>query len=379
MFYNCENANIINKIVKIGPLALVAFILLLLFLDYHRYKKDVMNKNEFYNKALIKIILAIVLLSVAIIGSKKVIKPFIEKCHEVKENEDDSLKIREKIVSLKKSLSKDEYERIKNEVNDIKDQTMKNELLYELEDIEKYINMNINIDNLKSNYNLAEYYDTYLEIEKISDTDIKNVLQTNILSLGKGKPLKSVANERMGELIIPKHPIENMPLVIVMQAYDCHIDFANNSSQYTDEEFFFLAPDISAYDDGGLRKYKTVIDEVVEKYKINKNRIIVSGHSNGCLATFKLVDFFPDLFAAAVPISYHPNGFSASAYRSTAFWGICGTGETCKSTMTNFANSINRNGGNAKATTVDGGHMATACTFLEKDVLDWAFSQEKKN
>lgn len=385
MFYSCENADIINKIVKIAPLALVAFILLLLFLDYYKYKKDSMNKNEFYNKALIKLVLAIVILSLSAIGSKKIIKPFIEKCQEKEENKVDADKIKQELNDLKKSLSKGEYERIKKEVNDINDQEIKDELLYELEFIENYVNMNDRVENLKNNYNLAEYYDTFIEIEKISDTDIKNALQTNILSLGKGKPLsvKKAFTSNTKENItynlgIPAHPVENMPLVIVMQAYDCHADFAVNSSNYTDEEFFFLAPKISAYDDGKLKNFKIIIDEVVEKYKINKKRIIISGHSNGCLETFKLVSFFPDLFAAAVPISYHPNGFNASSFRTTAFWGICGTGETCTSTMENFANKINSSGGNAKATSVPGGHGDAGCSFLNREVLDWAFSQEKK-
>ena len=51
-----------------------------------------------------------------------------------------------------------------------------------------------------------------------------------------------------------------------------------------------------------LRLTKELLDIIIEKYPIDKDRIYVAGLSMGGMGTFDLVCRFPDLFAAAVPI-----------------------------------------------------------------------------
>ena len=389
MFYNCSNASIINSIIKYGSLIVTFVMALLMVVIYLKYKNGYFDKDRLYYRILIVLFIIIVILLSSILIDKKVMSPFIEQCEKDDGNnnnpepvkKDDNIdQIKEDLLALKISLSQTDYDKIQNEINNINNSNIKIELQNELDSLKSFIKINTTIENLKNNYNLAEYYDTYKEIEKIVDNDMKDKLLTNITSLGKGKPLdlaSGLIEQSSGRISyyvgIPNHPITDMPLIIVMQAYNCHIEFARNSSKFTDEEFFFLAPNVGPYNDDMLKSFKSIIDSVVTRYGISRSKIIITGHSNGALSTLKLVSFFPGYFSKAVPISSTIQQFSASAYRSTAFWGICGNKEACAVTMQNYANSITNIGGNAIATTVNGGHMDTACAFLDNNVLRWVF------
>ena len=386
MVINCTSSNIINMIIKIVFL-LGAFVMLITLLSsYKYYRKKLLDINKFYNKVLFKLFCTILILSVPVILYKVVKPSFLFVCENEKETSNNAEKIRGEIALLKQSLSPSDYEMLKNEINEIIDEEIKKELQKELDDIEKYVTLNKTIESLKTDYKIKEYYSTYKEIEELSDNDMKNKLYTNIISLGKDKPLDVNSGYTLQStngisyyLGIPLHPLENMSLIVVMQPYSCHADLAINSSKYTDKEFFYIAPpSVGAYDDGTLKKFKVVIDDVVEKYKINKNKIIITGHSNGALSTLKLASFFPNYFAAAVPVSSTLPNFSGDPYVNTAFWGICGTKEACATTMQTYASRIINKGGTAKSSTYPGGHIDTGCVFLEKEVLEWALEQEKK-
>ena len=384
-FLSSENTLI--NIIVIGSVIVVGIILLNTLSLYLKYNKKNINSNVFYNKIIINLSLAIIVVVLPLVLNNNLSNQPVESLSQDSQNEKENITfnpepIKQKINLLKNSLSLDEYNNIKNEIENITDLMIKNDLLSELGSLKVYVDLNETIENLKTSYDIEKYYNTYKEIEKINDNDIKSKLNTNIMSLNKGVPLNINSGTRSGKVnnityyeVVPRHPLTNMPLIVVMQPYDCHASLAENSSRYTKEEFFFLTSDVGPYNDNMLKDFKKIIDSTVSKYNINRNKIIITGHSNGGLSTLKMVSFFPNYFAAAVPISSTSPEFRASSYAKTAFWGICAQQESCATTMKEYASRI---GGNAHYSVVSGGHGDSGCAFLDKNVLSWALAQEIK-
>ena len=372
-----DNDNIMILFVKVGCIALIVIILFTIYLSYKKYKRNELNVNDFYNKVILKLLSLVVVVIISL---------FLTTNNDSINDENkvvvDIEKIRSEILLVKESLLIDDYNKIKSEINAIDDLNIKNALISELSNLEKYVNLNTTVDELIAQYDAGKYIEAYREIEKIDNSEIKDKLYEKIMSLQKGKPLDVKTKFTVQSMngisyyeSIPLHPLENMPLLVVMQANECHIDLAKNTSKYTNQEFFMIAPDIEPYNEDSLKKLKDVIENLIEKYKINRGKIVVTGHSYGGLSTLKLVNFFPNYFSAAVPISSTIPEFRASSYAKTAFWGICASEESCATTMKEYASRI---GGNAKYSVVPGGHSDSACAFVNRNVLEWAFAQENK-
>ena len=66
----------------------------------------------------------------------------------------------------------------------------------------------------------------------------------------------------------------------------------------------------------------SLIDKVSTDYKIDTKRIYLTGHSRGGIATWLIVDKYPNKFAAAMPISgdgnIHPEKWKNVAVRAFA-------------------------------------------------------------
>ena len=381
-FLGSENTLI--NIVTIGSIIVIGIILLNILSLSLKYNKRQLKLDAFYNKIIINLSLAIIVIVIPFVinNSDSVESIPVDNPTEKEIITFNPEPLKNRISLLKQSLSLEEYNKIESEINNITDLMIKNDLISELGSLKYYVDLNETIENLKTSYDIEKYYNTYKEIEKINDNDIKSKLNTNIMSLNKGVPLNINSGTRSGKVsnityyeVAPRHPLTNMPLIVVMQPYDCHASLAENSSRYTKEEFFFLTSDVGPYNDNMLKDFKKIIDSTVSKYNINRNKIIITGHSNGGLSTLKMVSFFPNYFAAAVPISSTSPEFRASSYAKTAFWGICASQESCATTMKEYASRI---GGNAHYSVVSGGHGDSGCAFLDKNVLSWALAQEIK-
>ncbi len=410
--FDCNNINVLNKIVYIVFFVAIIVVLVFLILNIMKYKKEQIDKKDLYKKIIIKLLAVIILLIVPALFERIIVNPYNTSCEKEekerqekekeKELEEKEREKREKeklekekelqekidainkeIDALEESLSQSDLDKIKNEMLEITDTNSQNIIYNRLLNFDEYVKINTTIESLKVKYNHAEYYNAYKAIEKISNEKIKAKLFTKISELGRGKPLnvsKQILSDTEYNIFyqvgIPEHPTENMPLIIFMQPYSCHMDLGKNSSRYTDEEFFFIAPDVGSSNDDLLRKFKLIIDSVVEEYKINKNKIIITGHSNGARSAMKLVSFYPDFFAAVVPTGAHPS-LPKESIGITSFYGICGDGESCAETMREFVEITNYHGGNARCTIVHGDHDSSSCGFVRTEVLDWVFAQEK--
>jgi predicted peptidase len=135
---------------------------------------------------------------------------------------------------------------------------------------------------------------------------------------------------------------------------------------------------------------KELTDSVVSEYKADSNRISVSGHSYGGVTTYKMVNKYPNYFAAAVPISGSCE--VTSSFQNVKVWAFNGTKESGNRTSPKAAqkaiNSVNSVGGQGYLTLLKASHSQmnqntykgtyTSPDGEEINPLEWAFKQTKK-
>ena len=138
---------------------------------------------------------------------------------------------------------------------------------------------------------------------------------------------------------------------------------------------------------------KELTDYVVSEYNCDTNKISISGHSSGAIATYRMINTYPNYFSCAVPISGCNYGsITEEAFGGMNVWAFGGSeeggdGATSTSVGQGAIRNVNRVGGNGKFTVLGCGHAATDEKTFEKEyespdgtkktVIEWMFEQEK--
>ncbi|MDO4746949.1 MAG: hypothetical protein Q4A70_01210 [Candidatus Saccharibacteria bacterium] len=127
---------------------------------------------------------------------------------------------------------------------------------------------------------------------------------------------------------------------------------------------------------------KTLIDGVVSEYNVDKNKINIVGFSRGATGLWKMVDSYPNYFAAAVPVSNYPQfGESPSNFLHTKIWAVAGEYETnsdwnVRDGMSNFVNRIRNVGGSAKMEVYPYQyHGSISGALRNSELVDWLLKQ----
>ncbi len=152
-----------------------------------------------------------------------------------------------------------------------------------------------------------------------------------------------------------------------------------------------IMPHIKDHND--TQTLKELTDYVVSQYNCDTNKISISGHSSGAIATYRMVNQYPDYFACAVPISgCNYKSITEEAFDGMNVWAFGGSeeqgdGATSTPVGQGAIRNVNRVGGNGKFTVLGCGHAATdEKTFQseyespdgkKKTVLEWIFEQVK--
>ena len=182
--------------------------------------------------------------------------------------------------------------------------------------------------------------------------------------------------------VIPEGATINMPLIIYFIGGSPKDAFANqeqdifnelpmtaitNGTAYKYSKFIFIMPSYFPYYKDSFIQVKELIDYVVSKYKCNKNKIIITGHSNGGAAVYSMVSNNPNFFSAAVPMSA-PATANAKKFVNTKFWSFCGTAGI----DANYAISIHKfvNDINKINSTADAHLTTTNDDFIDKIYRD---------
>ena len=138
---------------------------------------------------------------------------------------------------------------------------------------------------------------------------------------------------------------------------------------------------------------KELTDYVVNEYNCDTNKISISGHSSGGIATYRMINTYPNYFSCAVPISgCNLGSINEESFGDMNVWVFGGseeggTGGTSIAAGQWAVNNINSVGGSSKLTVLGCGHAATDERTFQKEYesptgetinpLDWAMKQTK--
>lgn len=124
-----------------------------------------------------------------------------------------------------------------------------------------------------------------------------------------------------------------------------------------------------------------ILDKVAGEYSIDKKRLYVSGQSMGGLATWSLLEKYPDKFAAAVSLCGGGNPKNWPAKAKVAIWAFHGDSDKNVPTEleTAMIEAVRKAGGDPKYTLYAGvGHDVWSRAFKEPGLADWLFAQKRK-
>lgn len=122
---------------------------------------------------------------------------------------------------------------------------------------------------------------------------------------------------------------------------------------------------------------KKVIDKTVSDYKIDTSRIYLIGFSLGSSGAWRMVNSYPDLFAAAVPISGRESGSKETNFKHTKIHAAAGSSEgSLPKDMQKFVDKINKAGGSATMTVYPGkNHSGMQHKIDYDEIFNWLLKQ----
>ena len=237
------------------------------------------------------------------------------------------------------------------------------------------------------------------EKKKNQDKDKDKKDNNDVLNKDTGF-LKKKHNGMKYYISIPENATENLPLIIFL-----HGDAETNSSKkvkklpivqyvkskeaYKAGKFIFIAPvgKTNHWASGSdMKKLMSIIDKTVEDYKVDKDRIVLTGMSRGGNATWNLAWKYPDKFAGLVVVSGKTAGATSHAKKlaNLPVYGICGdSGSEEKDRNKQMKKMIKKINGYsktkvAKLETIHGAsHGTIQKAYKRQKVFEWMLSQKR--
>lgn len=158
------------------------------------------------------------------------------------------------------------------------------------------------------------------------------------------------------------------------------IKYTNKGTRYN---AIILMPQISSGEwstENITTNLKKLIDEIVDKYNVDKSRISISGHSLGGIGTYAMVAKYPYFFSAAAPISGRYTTVKADKLIYTPIWALHGELDTSVSydVDVKLISTVKSLGGNAQLTTFQRyGHNIVDKSLTETDVVNWLITSRR--
>lgn len=155
--------------------------------------------------------------------------------------------------------------------------------------------------------------------------------------------------------------------------------FMNNGS-LNSYDAIFIAPNTSNCSwSSDATSTKELIDYVVNEYNVDRNHIIITGHSLGGNGTWDMVSRYPGFFSVAVPVSGCPNA-GVEKYLDIPIRSYVGASESSyyKNCNTNYAPKINNSGGNIQYILVpspNDTHGAVINVYGDSELINWMLNQ----
>lgn len=195
-------------------------------------------------------------------------------------------------------------------------------------------------------------------------------------------------------LFIPENATENMPLIVNLHGYG-EIDniekiktfgYIEKAREVYGEGFPFIALSPCNRTDSWitgnhLEMVHSIIELVAEEYEINREKIIITGHSLGAMGVWKMVNLYGNYFSCAVPVSYSaPFALDWNQYREVPVWAFVGEigeqEEALYNSIMGNINGLNTYGCQGTFTQLKGcGHTDMATYTYTQETFDWMLAQ----
>jgi len=123
-----------------------------------------------------------------------------------------------------------------------------------------------------------------------------------------------------------------------------------------------------------------LVDEIVEKYKVDQDRVYVSGLSMGGYGTWSLADFAPNRFAAIVPICGGGSPRSVRKFTHLPVWVFHGAKDSVVplSASVEMVEALQRVHGNVKFTVYpEADHDSWTETYDNPELYTWMLEQKR--
>ena len=193
-------------------------------------------------------------------------------------------------------------------------------------------------------------------------------------------------------IYIPQNATEHMPLIVYLHGTGAignstlneNNPAIENAREIYGEDFpFILLAPSSMFKRSWRQKYipdllKAVIDETADKYNVDRNKIIIIGHSMGAGGVMRQIEMFGSFYSAAVPVSLtSTDNIDVTKCLDVPIWGFAGTEESPHEyNMQKLFEKINESGGNAMLSALEGvEHGDSAEYAFTKEMFEWAMAQ----
>lgn len=123
-----------------------------------------------------------------------------------------------------------------------------------------------------------------------------------------------------------------------------------------------------------------LLDEVVAKYRVDRNRIYLTGLSMGGFGTWELAAAHPERFAALVPICGGGNPASAARLKDMPIWVFHGAKDRAVPLERSevMVKAVKQAGGNVKFTVYpDAAHDSWTATYDNPELYKWLLQQNR--
>jgi predicted peptidase len=149
---------------------------------------------------------------------------------------------------------------------------------------------------------------------------------------------------------------------------------------------FVIAPQSSITDfewsKEELTALKTLLDQIIQKLNIDKNRIYVTGQSMGGYGTWLILTTYPEFFAAGVPVcgGGQPGEAGSIVKNNVGIWAFHGGNDPAVPVEKSreMIEAIKEAGGKPLYTEYPGvGHASYKGAYTEKGLLPWLFAQKR--
>ncbi|OHB60082.1 MAG: phospholipase [Planctomycetes bacterium RBG_13_46_10] len=123
-----------------------------------------------------------------------------------------------------------------------------------------------------------------------------------------------------------------------------------------------------------------LLDEIVNRYNVDTERIYLTGLSMGGYGTWTLAAAYPERFAAIAPICGGGERYMADKFKEVPVWAFHSAKDNVVPLVKSeeMVNAINARGGNAKLTVYpDAAHDSWTATYDNPELYDWLLKHHK--